>query len=193
MHAIRQHFRDLFESGELRRNLLTEISKGFFGDLNIVLQEYILLQKAKITDPASSGKGKENLSSNYLVSLNWSPPVEAELKALNDRLMGFRAKIDDARRKYLAHADLSSHLAQTKLGDFSEAEEQDFWSALQDFVNIAHEATFGGPYPIDAVQVDGDVQSLMHALVGAADYSDLVENEEGFLYRRFVKQRYKNA
>ena len=193
IYAVRQHFRDLYESGEERRNLLAEISQGFFGDLNVILQEYILLQKAKITDPASSGKNKDNLTSNYLASMEWDPDVKAKLDLINVRLMSFRKKIVEARKKYLAHSDLKSHLMQKNLGSFTENEEDDFWEALQEFVNVAHGATFEGPYPINAVLQNGDVQSLIHSLIEAEDYKELVENDSDFLHKRLGNRRYENA
>jgi hypothetical protein len=191
--AIRTHFAQLFESGDTRHRLMTEIAKTFFQDLNTVLLEYVLLQQCKLTDPASSGAEKDNLTTNYMLSLNWSRETKELLAAANGELMEFRAKIQDARRKLVAHSDLRSRLQSIDLGQFTQAEEQGFWSALQRFVDAAHIEACGSPFEIDATMPDGDAASLIHGLVDAVDYNDLVEHESGFLMSRDGKRRYPNA
>lgn len=42
--SIRAHFAQLFESGEKRHQLLAEIARTFFHDMNLTLLEYVLLQ-----------------------------------------------------------------------------------------------------------------------------------------------------
>jgi hypothetical protein len=42
--ACRNTFRELFESGEETRCLLGRTAPMFFGDLNIVFREYVILQ-----------------------------------------------------------------------------------------------------------------------------------------------------
>ena len=99
VRAVRTHFAELFESGDTRHRLMVEIAKTFFQDLNIVLLEYVLLQQCKLTDPASSGAEKDNLTTNYIVSLNWSGETKEVLVAANREILKIRTKINDARRK----------------------------------------------------------------------------------------------
>jgi len=186
--AIRTHFAQLFESGETRHRLMAEVAKTFFHDLNVVLIEYVLLQQCKLTDPASSGVEKFNLTTNYILSLNWSDETR-ELLA-NRELLEFRAKVNDARRKLVAHSDLRSRLQLVALGKFTEADENEFWSALQRFVDAAHTEAYGGPFEITAVMPDGDVASLIHNLIDAVDYNDLAKQENGFITSRIGKKRY---
>ncbi len=191
--SIRTHFADLFETNERRRELLSEVANLFFHDLNLILIEYILLQQCKLTDPPSFGKEKNNLTTNYILSLEWSVETKALLSIQNTELMRFREKIINARRKLIAHMDLSTRLQSVGLGEFSEPEEAGFWSALQAFVNAAHSEAVGGPYDINATMVEGDVASLIHSLREGVDYSDLVESEPSFLSRRAHHMRYKDA
>ena len=102
----------------------------------------------------------------------------------------YRATVEPARSKLVAHADLRAHLQQLTLGGCTEAEEREFWVNLQDFVSAAHEEAFGGPFEIDAAMPEGDGASLIHRLVDAADDQDLVEQEKGFLLRRINLRRY---
>ena len=190
--AMRTHFSQLFESGEQLGRLLSEVANTFFHDLNIVLLEYVILQQCKLTDPASSGKDKDNLTSNYIVGLDWSDETRLALTTANAELMVFRPKIDDARRKLIVHSDLRARLELLSLGSFTEMQEQAFWAALQEFINIAHGEAFGGPFPLDASMPDGDALSLVHSLREAVDYDDLVKSEDGFLTRRIDKMRYRS-
>jgi hypothetical protein len=76
--SIRTHFWHLFESGKKRQDLLTESANTFFSDLNQILIEHILLQQCKLTDPAQSGgPDKSNLTSNYLLTLEWTAETQA--------------------------------------------------------------------------------------------------------------------
>lgn len=88
--------------------------------------------------------------------------------------MAFREKIINAKRKLIAHLDLRARLQPLGLGEFSEAEEEGFWAALQAFVDAAHSEAIGGPYDISATMVDRDVANLIHSLKEAVDYNYLV-------------------
>lgn len=193
MHSIRKHFADLFEFNELRGHLLSEVANTLFHDLNLVLIEYILLQQCKLTDPASSGANKDNLTTNFILQLEWTPETKKLLQEQNEALLKFRREIVDARRKLVAHLDLKARLQPLSLGHFSDSDEAAFWQALQGFVNAAHDEAIGGPFEINAAMQEGDVASLIHCLKNAADYNDLVNQEDGFLLGRFGKRRYEDA
>ena len=193
VRSIRTHFADLFETNADRDALLSKVANIFFHDLNLILIEYILLQQCKLTDPALSGKDKNNLTTNFILGLDWSEETGKILRSKNAELMEFRELIIDARHKLVSHLDLKSRLLPIGLGNFSKDDEAKFWRALQEFVNAAHAEAIGGPYEIDAAMQEGDVTSLIHALKDAIDYDHLVENENGFLLRRVNQRRYENA
>lgn len=192
VRSMRTHFANLFESGSVRHQILKETANRFFVDLNVVLIEYILLQQCKLTDPPYSDKDKKipNLTADYLLTLQWTDATRATLVAANHRLQQFRCKIKKARNKLVAHSDLRARLNILPMGEFTEVEEQDFWAALQEFVDAAHSEAIGGPYPIDASMPDGDALSLLYQLREAIDYGDAVKQEDGFLSRRIMLQRY---
>lgn len=193
VRSIRTHFADLFETNTGRTALLSDVANIFFHDINLILIEYILLQQCKLTDPASSGKDKNNLTTNFILSMDWSEETGKILRSKNTELMKFQKLIIDARHKLVSHLDLKSRLQSIGLGNFSKEDEANFWRALQEFVNAAHAEMFGGPYDINAAMQEGDVASLIHALRDAVDYDQLVENEDGFLLRRINQRRYENA
>lgn len=193
LHSIRMHFTDLFESSDERSKLLAEIASTFFYDLNLVLIDYMLLQQCKLTDPASSGINKDNLTTNFILQLGWSTETGVILEEQNQRLMEFRTKIVDARRKLVAHLDLRARLGTLNLGQFSKKDEANFWEALQVFVNAAHDEAIGGPFEIRVAMQDGDVSSLVHHLKDAVDYSHLLESSPELLASRWGQRRFENA
>jgi hypothetical protein len=191
--SMRTHFAHLYERGEKRHRLLAEVANTFFHDLNLALMEYVLLQQCKLTDPASSGLRKDNLTTNYLIGLPWTAETRTRLASENDELMRFREKIDVARRRLVAHTDVRARAAEMVLGAFSQADELAFWAALQRFVTIAHEEAVGGPFEIEASMPDGDADALIQRLVDAIDYDDLTKENQGLLLKRIRRRRYDDV
>lgn len=193
LYSLRKHFTDLFESGESRRVLLHEVASTFFHDLNLVLIEYLLLQICKITDPASSGANKDNLTTNYILGLAWTQSTAQRLHASNLEILKFRARIVDARRKLITHLDLRARLQALDLGSFSPTDEANFWEALQEFVDAAHDEAVGGPFDLRVAMPNGDVASLIHSLKDGVDYDDLHGQDGGFLLSRHGRRRFDDA
>lgn len=193
LYCLRKHFADLFESGERRQRLLTEVAETFFHDLNLVLIDYLLLQMCKLTDTASSGTNKDNLTTNYILGLNWTQETAKRLYAANQDIMKFRARIDDARRKLIAHLDLRARLQALDLGSFSPEDEVSFWDALREFVEVAHEEAVGGPFDLEVAMPAGDVANLIHNLKDGVDYNDLHGQDGAFLLSRYGHRRFDDA
>ncbi len=67
LRSVYEHSRVLFDSGERRRELLERTAHTFFHDLNWIMNEYIVLQFCKLTDP--EGKpDRKNLTVNFLIN-----------------------------------------------------------------------------------------------------------------------------
>src|SRR5262249_59306473 len=61
MRSIYLHARELFETSSAEDKALMGNTAGmFFGDLNRVLNEYVILQVCKITDPAHDLRKNDN-------------------------------------------------------------------------------------------------------------------------------------
>ena len=69
-------------------------------------------------------------------------------------------------------------------------DEAEFWSALQRFVDLAHQEAVGGPFEIMAAMPDGDAASLVHRLADAVDYDDLINEQTDLLVSRINRRRY---
>jgi len=140
------------------------------------LQEYLLLECAKITDPATTRKF-ENFTAAYVVQkITWpndkqltSMPdgdtdVLQKLESLRNTTQDFRGDIDCARNKLLAHLDKGAVLSGEPLGAFPEGKDKTFFEALQRICIIAHEACFGKSRGEMSTVMCGDVIGLRKTL-----------------------------
>jgi hypothetical protein len=163
-----RHYQILFEDGELRRTLLHRIAPIFFGDLNKVLIEQLVLQICKLTDPATTGSRK-NLTLDCLVDHGDFTGAAAECdraRALRDSIGQFRAKIVVARNKLISHLDRESVMAGIALGGASDAEWEQFWDDLDALLHILHTRFVdpSGYFHLNDVSMISDADSLVKAL-----------------------------
>jgi hypothetical protein len=156
-------FHALFMNEQRQIELFQQAAPMFFGDVHRVLRDSFFIQACRITDPAGSGS-RTNLTTNYrLQEIYWPSDTKKQLEAVNARLMQFRACIEPARSKRLAHADLRAELDEVTLGEFSEGADR------QAFLTIAHHHL--GLTPISlSVGMSHDVHALVRALVKSQIY-----------------------
>jgi hypothetical protein len=193
---IRHTYKVLFED-EIPscQTLMSKTAPSFFTDLNRILQEYLLLESAKITDPATT-RGDENFTVDYIIQkINWpdDPAVTNrlislpqghksvlnELEALRAITDAFRNHIKTVRNKLLAHLDKKAVLSKTPLGLFPEGDDETFLDALQKICNITHEICFdticGDMIPTHG----GDVINLRRTLKEALAYRKALSESSG--------------
>lgn len=172
LRSVHRSYKELFESEETQR-LMEKTARAFFSDLNAIFIEYLLLEFAKITDPAES-YGEENFTINNIIQgIHWPPEDEQKLKDLNDKVEKFRGYIINARNKLLAHSDKKTVLSDKSLGEFPEGEDERFLIILEEICNITHEASFNSIFGEIVVSMDGDVLDLKKALKKALVYDRL--------------------
>jgi len=203
MVSVRHIYQVLFEEEHPSiLPLMNKTAPSFFTDLMRILHEYLLLECAKITDSATSGK-YENFTVDFLVEKICWPDNEAilngmvslpdndkdirrELKLLQTVTAGFREHIKIARHKILAHLDKESVLSGKPFGEFPENEDQKFFDALQKLCNITHEACFGTIYGDMVPTRSGDVFNLIRALRNAVAFdqalSESTDENKTWLY-----------
>jgi hypothetical protein len=179
---VRHTFKVLFEDEQPScRTLMEQTASSFFADLNRILQEYLLLECAKITDRATT-RGEENFTVDRLVQeITWPEDTLRELKSLQNITEGFRSYIECARNKLLAHLDRAAVLSGTPLGEFPEGEDKRFFDALQKICNIAHEACFDTIYgDMSTVTLGGgDVINLRKTLEFAVAFKEALSESSG--------------
>ena len=178
LRMVRRMYKELFEM-EDSLPLMKKTAWSFFEELNTILQNYLLLELAKVTDPPKSGT-KENLTvANLVVSIDWPPDVREKLRSLNEATKGFRDQILEARNKLLAHLDKEAFLSQKPLGQFPEGEDEGFLKTLEEICNVAHKACFGQIFGQMVLTEPGDVINLKRALLTAAAFDQLLADSKG--------------
>lgn len=160
----------LFEQDEHHLRLYDEIAPLAFHDLSAIIGEHLLLQFAKITDRAKTGR-HPNLTTNYILEmLAWPEDVRAKLGKVNCRLMAFRAYIEEARSKRIAHIDLRAQMKRLeRMGGFPQGADRQFLRDLQEFVDIAY-----GDHLSLHVAMSDDVYLLIRALEKSKLYDSCV-------------------
>ena len=177
-------------------------ANSFFSDLNTILQHYILLEFAKITDPAKTGRHENFTIDNLIESIDWPEDVRNTLISLNDKTKKFRDYILEARHKLLAHMDKEVYLTDKVLGGFPEGEEESFLQTLKEICETTHKACFNNIYGQIAVGKEGDVhdlkKTLKRALAFEKKFSDSTGKELSELFalvqgdvRRLIQQTKK--
>lgn len=135
-------------------------------DISIITQEYVLLQIAKLHDPAVQN-GKNNLTIEYVIRFGgWDNETLSKLSNLEGELAYLKDKIKPARNKILSHNDLETILNDTVLGNFDKDADKEYFENLQKFANIIHDKVVGGPYILDNSMVKNDARTLVDIIMG---------------------------
>ncbi|HEY9162169.1 MAG TPA: hypothetical protein VIS94_13920 [Desulfomonilia bacterium] len=164
--------------------LLKKTSKEFFEDIKNILIEYFILEVAKLTDPATSYVGKdeirENLTvSNLIESIEWQPEPLQKIKDLNKTIETFREHIIDARRRLLAHYDMKTVLSGVTLGAFPERKDLELLNSLEEMCNVFHKEAFSEIFGEMIPNHRGDVLDLIMALKKAITFDKLISDNKG--------------
>jgi hypothetical protein len=136
--------------------------------LNHVLQEYVLLQVAKLHDPAVVS-GRVNLSLAYFVEYGgWDPHTSGRLRDLKARLDELDAQIRPARNRILSHNDFATLVNEQPLGAFPKDADLEYFRTLHEFVSCIFEQVTGVVCADFATFTRTDVQEMIRALLPTA-------------------------
>ena len=166
LRSMWRHHQILFEGSDLQRELMQSIAPTFFGDLNRLLIEHLILQICKITDPEES-RGRPNLTVSFLVKNSdfFGAPLElGRVKQLSARLHAFRDKIVPARNKMIGHIDRDFALRGKPLGAAPMSDWNWFWLDLQDLLHI-----------MDKRYVDPNSRFFLNGVAQPSDAENLVK------------------
>jgi len=188
MRSIYLHGKILFEaSTEEDRARMSRAAPTFFGDINKMLVEYIILQVCKITDPAQDIRKNDNHTIAFLLQhydFSADPATKQRLAQLDAQLRAFRQKLLPARNKLISHSDRDAILARQNLGGAPQSDWDHFWIDLQEVVCIIYEKVFGTPLHINGVAMLSDAHGLLKALKHAACFDQLLDASDPALTRR---------
>jgi hypothetical protein len=183
---IHNYLIELFED-EKTNNLLNKIAAGFFQDIWIMNLRSVLLEFAKVTDPAFT-RGNENLTvDNLIETIDWPQSVVDELDIVRTELMTFRSFIKDARNKIIAHNDLKAYFKTEVLGAFKEGADRVFVSNLEKFCNITRKASIGEIFgDVSIYHEGGDVTDFKKSIVAALAFEKLMDDAGPEEYQRLM-------
>ena len=169
LRNVRHVYEELFED-DRSLILMEKTAPSFFADLNTILHSYLLLEFAKITDPAET-YDKENFTvDNLIMSIDWPQRILDKLTVLSAKSKSFRNHILLARHKLLAHTDKEAFLTERTLGEFPVGEDEVFLKTLQEVCDITHQACFGLIFGQMIMAKPGDVINFKRVLEDAVTF-----------------------
>jgi len=195
---VREIFAELFED-EQSEVLMEKTARSFFVYLGLIMHCYLLLEFAKITDPAKTHESENFTIENLIETIEWPPDILQKLKALRDEIKPFRNHILSARNKLCAHTDKETVLADRMLGKFPEGKDKEFLTTLQRFCDVIHKACFGEDFGQIIMAEQGDIEDFKKALEKAVAYDELLSESSGqekariFSYLHKVRQNLKSV
>lgn len=146
-HESWKMFRIFFEDNPKVELFDYETFHFYFQYLALSTKEHSLFQIAKLHDPSIQGKNI-NLSIDYIISNgNWEPEVASELEQIRKKLEDFASLIKPVRDKLYSHFDFDTILKEEPIGGFPAGKDEEYFENLQEFVNLVHRKTIGGPFP----------------------------------------------
>ena len=185
MRSIYLHGKILFETstGE-DKDRMSRAAPTFFGDINRMFVEYMILQVCKITDPAQDFRKNDNHTIAFLLRhYDFSADLKTtqRLAQLDARLQAFRQMLLPARNKLISHSDRDAIMAGQALGGAPQSEWHEFWLNLQDIVSIIYEKVLGTPFYINGVAMLSDADGLLKALKHGACFDQLLHSGDAAL------------
>jgi len=180
LRAFWTHYQTIFEGSDLQRGLLQNTAHKFFGDLNHMLIEHLILQICKLTDPEMTMR-KRNLTIPFLVNnadFAATPREMAKLKKIAAQIDKFRKRIVPARNKLISHLDLDAALRRKSLGGVSVAAWRKFWLDLQDLVAILYKRYVDArvPFYLNGVAMMSDADQLVRAIKESTYFHVLLDD-----------------
>ena len=176
------HFMTLFEGSDLKRELLYTTAPTFFGDLNRLFIEHLVVHICRLTDEAQT-MGRKNLTVKFLIEhSDWSsaPDTLAKLKPISDSIHRFRKRVLPARKWFIAHLDLSAVRLDQPLGAASNDDWKQFWLDLQDFVQLMfrHHVDPNSLFHLNGIGGMSDADRLLTALRNAKLFDAVLNDQE---------------
>ncbi|MCP4614376.1 MAG: hypothetical protein GY845_37310 [Planctomycetes bacterium] len=161
-------------------------ASGFFKNMSDSMRLELLLEFAKVTDPAKS-LGNDNLSVNHILeNIQWPDTVKSKLSDYQQEIQSFRSYIKDARDKILSHIDVQTLLNKTVYAQFPLEEGERFIQNLKAFSTLAYETCFETPWNI-ILSFPGDVDDFCKILE-EAEMFELLKKRDHKMYTELITE-----
>lgn len=169
LHEKWNQYRQLYAHSAERVTLLNQVAGHFFGIMQIVLFEDILLHLARLTDPPQSA-GKDNLSLQRLLKNIPDPAVAADVGALVDAALAACESARVWRNRRIAHRDLGLALATSSdpLPGISRANVESALAAIRAVLNRLEAHFWNSETAYEhVITPGGEADALVHCLCAA--------------------------
>jgi len=167
-------FNILFPENELQYDLLDKIAPNFFHYLSHFYYDYFFLKISKMLDPATIS-GFENLSLFQLINISkkFFPEKEEVIKIEINKIKRDASIILNARKKIIAHRDLTVAINEENLGETKFTEIESLIKRMSGVINLSLE-NLGEPTISFVWMTDRfGARSLIQALKETNYYRDL--------------------
>jgi hypothetical protein len=167
LHAKWASYVTLFGTSEARVVLLNRASAGFFGSLQSVMWEDVLLHISRLTDRSESGRrGRQNLTISKLVQLIVSEEIHAEVLKRSKVIHDAAAFCRDWRNRRIAHADfeLAIGSAARSLEPASRKKVKNVIRLLDGFMNSINRYYQGSEVLFDDMDSQADAEQLLYVI-----------------------------
>jgi len=162
-HELWINHLELFDKNPRNAEITESIARPEWNRLFSISQEYSFLQIVKLHDKAVMN-GNITLGIDYVFTYGgWSSSVRSDLERLKEKLDRFANQLRGVRNKVLSHNDLATILAGARLGSLAEGDDEKYFEALQEFVNIVHDQVVGGPCPFSNL-VKNDIAFFLRTI-----------------------------
>lgn len=181
VHAKWLEYRKLYGKSEERLDLLNETAGFFFGVVQRVLWDDVLVHIARLTDPPKQGRF-ENLTLLRLTDAFKDTEIGVEVQKLVG-LTQSRAEFARAwRNRRIAHSDLQLALNLTvePLPGISRQNVGNALASIRDVMNLLHRHYLGGTVGFEYFIAKDDADTLVYYLSRAA----WAEKQERERFRR---------
>jgi hypothetical protein len=165
LHWKWEEYVALFGTNPQRVELINKAAQAFFWVVQDTLWRDVLLSIARLTDPANSGPGKDNLTLQRLRGLA-APAIQAEVgKHLTDCLTKTEFA-RDWRNRHIAHSDLALALNKHSARPLALASRRSVNEALAAFVELlnAVQVHYTHAEAMYELRPCGNAESLLYVL-----------------------------
>jgi hypothetical protein len=182
LRSLWRHFEILFIGTDLKRELLQTTAPTFFGDVNGLFRDYLILHICRLTDNAET-MGRKNLTVKFLIEhsdFSSAPRTLEKLNQVSANIHAFRTLILPARNRFISHLDLEAVRLDAPLGAASDAQWKQFWIDLQDFLDLMHRHHIdpNGHFYLNGIGNMSDADSLLTALINAKRFYAVMDDKE---------------
>jgi hypothetical protein len=158
-------YKELFATKESRIELLNNTAPSFFGMVQGILWENLLLGICKLTDPQKSA-GKRNASINSLNSYVRDEIFKSSVLAKANTLREKSVFSRDWRNRYISHADFDLAVDQNAepLSEATRDKVERFIEEFQEYINMYEKFYFNSTIAFGALSSYKSALSLLNIL-----------------------------